>query len=125
MSDLNIVAIIDDDESILAAMSGLIRSLDYHASSFQSAEDFLASDVVETAGCVITDIQMPGMDGFALQHRLCTLKPDLPVVMMTAIVADALEIRAMAAGVRNFFRKPVSGDRLAECLAAIFSAKMI
>jgi FixJ family two-component response regulator len=64
------ISIIDDDRSIREAVRSLIRSLGYEAVAFSSAEDYLQSDRVAESECVITDLQMPGMTGIDLQHRL-------------------------------------------------------
>jgi len=122
VSACKLVAIVDDEEAILVSMSGFIRSCDYVARTFISAESFLASDAVNTARCLITDIQTPEMDGFALRARLQTLRPDIKVIMITALDDETLEERAKSVDVYAFFQKPVAVDRLAECLADIFRA---
>jgi FixJ family two-component response regulator len=65
-----LISIVDDDESMREATKGLVRSLGYHAATFSSAEEFLNSDLVHRTSCLITDMQMPGLSGADLQHRL-------------------------------------------------------
>jgi len=62
------ITIIDDDDSLRAALVGLVRSLGYTASEFASAEDFLASP--PESDCIVTDIQMPGLSGIDLKNEL-------------------------------------------------------
>jgi FixJ family two-component response regulator len=61
-----LISIVDDDPSMRDALLGLVRSLGYDVRGFASAEDFLASTDLGQFACAITDIQMPGMNGFEL-----------------------------------------------------------
>ena len=70
MSKSQIVSIVDDDASVRAAMESLVRSLGFVAFAFESADDFLRSPRVDDSACLITDVQMPGMNGLDLQDRL-------------------------------------------------------
>jgi FixJ family two-component response regulator len=65
-----IIAVIDDDPAIRDALSSLIRSSGYRVRLFASAEQFLRENAALPADCIITDIQMPGMNGLELQRRL-------------------------------------------------------
>jgi FixJ family two-component response regulator len=58
-----VISIVDDDESVRIAMNSLVRSLGYIAHTFASAEDFLRSPRLNETSCLITDVQMPGMNG--------------------------------------------------------------
>jgi len=84
------------------ALVGLVRSLGYEARSFASAEDFLACDDLERFACTITDIQMPGMNGFELKQRLDERHSTLPVVMITARTEPGLEQKALSSGATYF-----------------------
>ena len=64
------IAIVDDDESFRRATVSFIRSLGYAALQFASAEAFLKSDRLHDADCLISDVQMPGMNGIELQGKL-------------------------------------------------------
>lgn len=63
-----IVHIIDDDFSVGKALGRLLKSMDYEYKAFESAEDFLQSNAVDKAGCLILDIQLPGMKGTELRR---------------------------------------------------------
>ena len=65
-----IISIIDDDESMRCAIKSLVTSLGLDAYTFASAEAFLQSPHLEHTSCVITDLQMPGLDGVELQKSL-------------------------------------------------------
>ena len=110
------ISIIDDDRSIREAVRSLIRSLGYEAVAFSSAEDYLRSDRVAESECIITDLQMPGMTGIDLQHRLIDGGCHKPVILMSALSAEEAGAHAMKAASCRFLRKPFSDQRLIECL---------
>ena len=118
MSSAAVISIVDDDDSVRAAMRSLIRSLGYLAYEFASAEAFLASPHLQDTSCLIVDVQMPGMSGLDLQDALLARQPGLPVIFITAFPADTVRKRAEAAGAAGFFSKPVDSQSMIHCLDA-------
>ena len=118
LSSASIVSIVDDDESVRAAMSSLVRSLGYNSCVFRSAEEFLTSPRLRDTSCLIADVQMPGMSGLELQDELAIRRPDMPVIFITAFPEERIRKRAEAAGAVAFFSKPVDNDALIERLDA-------
>ena len=114
-----LISIIDDDASMREALVGLLRSLGYDVRDFASAEDFLASNDLREFACAITDIQMPGMNGFELKRELITRHGSLPVIMITARTEPGIEEKAMASGASCFLRKPFDAETLVNCLRRI------
>jgi FixJ family two-component response regulator len=110
------ISIIDDDRSIREAVRSLIRSVGYEAVAFSSAEEYLRSDRVADSECIITDLQMPGMTGIDLQHRLIERGYRKPVILMSALSAEDAGAHAIEAVSYRFLRKPFSDERLIECL---------
>ncbi len=110
------VAVVDDDEAVLDATSSFLEALGYDALAFRSGEAFLASDAGDDVSCLLTDVNMPGIDGLELQDRLRQLRPALPIIMMTALTDEALRRRALAGGARDLLRKPLAADDLIRCL---------
>jgi FixJ family two-component response regulator len=110
------ISIVDDDESVRAAMSSLVRSLGYQACEFASAEAFLASPDLQDTSCLIADIQMPGMNGLELQDALLARQQGVPIIFITAFPADRIRQRAEAAGAMGFFSKPVDSQMIIRCL---------
>lgn len=110
------ISIVDDDESIRSALLALMRSLAFKATAHESAEAMLASGEPHTADCIITDIQMPGMDGFGLIHALRAMGSDVPVIMITGRTEDRLRERAISSGAFCFLHKPFQTDTLIDCL---------
>ena len=110
------VFIIDDDASFLATMSRWLRAFGYTVKSFTSAEDFLAQRSTDAAGCVIADLEMPGMDGMALQSALVQSDKPLPIVFLTGHGDIPTSVQAMRFGAEDFLLKTASKEDL---LAAI------
>ena len=76
---MKVISIIDDDCIVREAIADLLQSLSYEVTTFESAEDFLGSGSLTETSCLITDLQMPGLDGFELQSRLIVqgIRPQL------------------------------------------------
>jgi FixJ family two-component response regulator len=113
---LRMISIVDDDGSMRDALVALFRSLGYDARGFASAEEFLASSDLEQFACTITDIQMPGMNGFELKQQLDQRHGKLPVIMITARSEPGLEEKAISSGAACFLRKPFEPEALVNCL---------
>ena len=114
-----IVSIVDDDDSVRAAMSSLVRSLGYEACVFASAEAFLESPHLHDTSCLIADIQMPGMNGLDLQSALRARQERIPIIFITAFPEERIRQRAEAAGAVGFFSKPVDGRVIIDCLDTV------
>src|SRR5260370_17267793 len=84
VSKVRIVSIIDDDPSVRVAMEGLVRSLGFVACAFESAKDFLRSPRADDTSCLITDIQMPDMNGLELQSHLIAQGRRFPIIFFPA-----------------------------------------
>jgi FixJ family two-component response regulator len=108
-----VVAIVDDDPRVLESLEELLESAGYMARSFSSAESLLASGL-SGVDVLITDIGIPGTDGFELRDLVKKAHPELPVFLITGRHEIADQSRAQ--GVSGFFRKPYEGQAL---LAAI------
>lgn len=116
MSKPHRITIVDDDELLLEATEGLIRSLGHHADTFASAEAYLNCGRVGDTACLITDVQMPGMSGIDLQHRLLAEGFRIPVIVISGILCEKVRAAALAAGAVCFLNKPVDIEHLVRCL---------
>lgn len=110
------VFVVDDDASIRDALSLLISLKGFRPSVFASAEDFLAVYDVQWRGCLLTDLQMPGMSGLELQTTLQERGIVLPVVVLTAHGDVATTRAALKNGAVDFLEKPVDDDVLIDVL---------
>ena len=111
------ISIVDDDESVREATKALVRSLGYVADTFASAEEFLQSGRARDSSCLITDVQMPGMNGIELQSRLIEQGYRLPIIFITAYPEQKTRTRALDAGAIGFLSKPFSEESLIKHLA--------
>jgi FixJ family two-component response regulator len=111
-----LISIIDDDEELRAALVALVRSLGYRGGGFASADAFLASDSVGESACIITDIQMPGLSGIDLKHRMSVDGRAAPVIIITARTEPALLDKARASGAACVLQKPFAAEALIQCL---------
>jgi len=112
-SDGQIVAIVDDDQSVQSALKDLMESAGLSARCFGSAEEFLESDRNET-GCLIADIRMPGMSGLDLQAKLKAEGSRLPIIFISAHSDAKMKTQAMTAGAIEFLSKPFDDEVLLE-----------
>jgi FixJ family two-component response regulator len=114
MNDTNYVFIIDDDAAVLDSLGMLLEASGYTVATFHGAEDFLEVCTPETHGCIILDVDMPDMDGPALQDELKRRGLTLPVIFLSGHGTIPLTVRALKAGAIDFLTKPVSGTVLLE-----------
>jgi len=110
-----LIAVVDDDGMVRTSLTRLLRSMGFQVQVFESGEAFLTASNPDI-DCVISDMQMPGMNGLALQHRIVAERPDLPVIFMTAFPDELTRSRAMAAGAGCYLEKPCSADALSRCI---------
>ncbi|HZH83583.1 MAG TPA: response regulator [Phototrophicaceae bacterium] len=110
------VSIVDDDPHAREGIKELVESLGYNALAFVSAQDFLQSGAVAKTSCLITDLQMPGLNGLELQERLQAQGYQTPVILITAYPNESHRRRALSAGAVGFLSKPFEERSLLECL---------
>jgi FixJ family two-component response regulator len=110
------IAIIDDDESIRTGLDFLVTSLGYNVYTFASAADFLQSEQLHNASCVITDVRMPFMSGIQLQAHLRGTGYKVPFIFITAVPEESIRRQAFNDGAIGFLNKPVDNQALIACL---------
>jgi len=115
-----VLYIVDDEPEVRRALSRLLRAAGYTTRSFGSASEFLASGEARlSAGCIILDLAMPGLNGLELQECLTEYGCRRPIIFLTGNGDISKTVRAMKAGAVNFLTKPVD-DR--ELFAAVEEA---
>jgi FixJ family two-component response regulator len=119
VADPPLISIVDDDDSVREALLGLVRSVGFAASTFASAEEFVNSDQLGNADCLILDVCMPGMSGIELQRQLVADRCAVPVIFITAHEDEGLRAQALRGGAEAVLIKPFSEEAL---LNAIHSA---
>lgn len=118
-----LIAVIDDDSSIRAAINSLLRSRGYAVLTFGSAENFLQSAELNAIACMITDVQMPVMGGIELQAMLRAQGCTVPFVFITAFPEAAVHMQAMNGGATCFLTKPFDAPTLFEYVEIALSAR--
>jgi two-component system response regulator FixJ len=119
MADALLVHVVDDDEAVRDSLSVLLESAGLSVRTYESATAFLEALPKIGAGCVLTDVQMPGLDGLALQRRLTALGIRLPVIVMTGHGDVPIAVESLKAGAADFLEKPFDDEQL---LSAVQSA---
>jgi FixJ family two-component response regulator len=112
MSEIRLISVIDDDESLRRALNRLIRSFGFPVVVFASAHEFLLSDRVQDTACLILDMQMPRMNGLQLQSHLAQAGCRIPIIFITAYPDERARARALQAGAVDVLQKPFSDDVL-------------
>src|SRR5580658_11294708 len=116
----NLVAILDEDESIRDALLDLVESERLPALCFNSAEEFLDSRAGREASCLIADIRMPGISGLELQATLKSERCPVPIIFITGLGDISMAVSAMREGAIDFLTKPVDDATLLKSVQKAF-----
>ena len=123
MSEVPLISIVDDDALARDGIRELVESLGYKAIAFASAQHFLASRVLAETTCLITDVQMPGLNGLELQEALQSQGHQTPVIVITAYPNERYRTRALENGAVGYLSKPFDDESLIECLSAAIKSR--
>jgi FixJ family two-component response regulator len=107
-----VVAVVDDDQSILRSLQDLFESADYPVRVFTSGAALLDSGCLGGIACLISDVDMPGMDGFELLRQVHEARPGLPVILITAYPETLNRLPRSDEGSPRVFIKPFDGEEL-------------
>jgi DNA-binding NtrC family response regulator len=106
------IVVIEDQPGFRESLELVLQLAEFAVVSYDNAEDAMAQMPHAGADAVLTDLQLPGMDGVEVIKRCRELAPELPVVMMTAHGNVATAVQAMQCGAYDFIEKPFSNERL-------------
>jgi FixJ family two-component response regulator len=113
-----LVIIVDDDASVREALSELILSAGFEPVCFASTNELLNADVLDSPGCLILDVRMPGASGLNLQHHLVQTGNPKPIIFLTGHGDIPMTVQAMKAGAVDFLTKPVRDQTLLDAVIA-------
>lgn len=113
-----VVAVVDDDPGVLRSLEYLLESADYGVRLFSSGAELLDGCLAEI-DCLVSDIDMPGMDGFELLRRAHAARPGLPIILITGYPETVKRLPTLEQSKPRVFTKPFRGPEL---LAAIDEA---
>jgi FixJ family two-component response regulator len=118
-----LVAVVENDVRVLQALGNLIESAGYEVALFESAAAFLGSEpAIDTLACLISDVDLNGMDGFQLQQILWQRRPAVPVILISGRFAST-DPRAAGPNNRGMFEKPIDSDLLLNAIRQSVTAE--
>jgi len=114
MAERGNVYIVDDETIIRRSLVLLLGEAGYECRPFASGSDFVEALDYIAPGCVLLDIHMPSLDGFSVQDALLRLRPEMPVIFMTAAGSISAAVRVIKKGAVDYLEKPFSDEHLLE-----------
>jgi len=112
-----VVAVVDDDQSVLQSLEYLLESADYAVRLFVSATAFLESGRLSEVDCLISDVDMPGTDGFELVRLVRAAHPQLPIILITGFPDRLTRLPPLEGSNPRLFTKPFQGHELLEAVS--------
>jgi FixJ family two-component response regulator len=113
-----LVIIVDDDKSVSEGLSELILSAGFRPVCFGSIRELLDGDILESPGCLILDVRMPGGSGLDLQQHLAQSGNLKPIIFLTGHGDIPMTVQAMKAGAVDFLTKPARDQTLLDAVLA-------
>jgi FixJ family two-component response regulator len=111
-----VVFVVDDDASVRRAIKRLVESVGLQVELFGSATEFMSSQRPDAAGCLVTDIRLPGISGLDLHRELVKADDEIPTIFITAHGDIPMTVRAMKAGAVEFLTKPFRDQDLLDAI---------
>ena len=112
----SVVFVVDDDPSVRASLRRLFTSVGLTVEVFPSAQAFLQRARVDSPGCLVLDVRLPGLSGLDLQRELAGTDTALPIVFLTGHGDIPMSVRAMKAGAVEFLTKPFREQDLLDAI---------
>ncbi len=116
------VFLVDDEREVRSALSRALELRGYAVQAFPSATEFLEAYVPDSAGCLVLDYGMPGMNGLELQQEMNARKIKLPIVFISGHGGVPESVQAMKGGAIDFIQKPFRQSVLLDCINNAFEA---
>jgi CheY-like chemotaxis protein len=116
------VLLVEDDRTITEVITGLLQARGHAVQAVPHGLAALTEVALKRFDIALLDLDLPGMDGLSLAAQLRAQGMPLPLLAVTARADAQAEMQAHGAGFDGFLRKPVTGDLLAEAIAAAIEA---
>jgi RNA polymerase sigma factor (sigma-70 family) len=110
------IHVVDDDLSFRKATGRVLRASGYQVRLYESAAQLLTTLPAPTRGCILLDVQMPGLNGPQLQEQLAKIGFELPIIFLTGYGDIPASVRAIKAGAEDFLAKPAPRKMLLEAI---------
>jgi FixJ family two-component response regulator len=111
-----VVFVVDDDESVCAALKGLFGSVGLRVETFRVATEFLKRELPNAPSCLVLDVRLPGLSGLDFQAELSKADIRIPIVFITGHGDIPMTVRAMKAGAIEFLIKPFRDQDLLDAV---------
>jgi DNA-binding NtrC family response regulator len=111
-----LVCVVDDELSTRESLSSLLRSAGLNVQTYSSAQEFLSKASIEALGCLVLDVQLPGISGLDLQQELASKDIQIPIIFITGHGDVPMSVRAIKAGAIEFLTKPFDDEYLLEAI---------
>src|ERR1700749_3031408 len=115
MPSNEMVYIVDDDATVVAPLSSLLRANGKQVQVFTSGQDFLDFERQDSCACLILDLRMPGLNGLQVQESIAA-QTTIPVIFMTGRGDVPSTVTAMKGGAMDFLTKPIDEAALLGCI---------
>jgi len=110
------IFVVDDDESVCRALKTLLMTFDFEVITYNSAISFFEAVPNDEPGCLVLDIHMPELDGWAAQKKIFESGSKRPVIFISAEKQETVGDRALKVGAVGFLQKPVNGQTLVDLI---------
>jgi len=121
----SIIYVVDDDASVCRALGLLLKSHGFNVETFTRAKDFLAFKHPKLLSCLISDIRLPNINGFALQEMMAQEGIVTPVIFITGHGDIPMSVKAMKAGAIDFLSKPFTDKQLLDAITLALSRSKV
>jgi two-component system response regulator FixJ len=112
-----VIAIVDDDDAVRRSSATLLRGAGHRVECYSSGSELLASDLRSDLDCILLDLHMPGLDGFAVMRKLRERGMTAPILVLTGNADVPTAVEAMRLGAVDFLEKPCPPEGLAAAVA--------
>ena len=112
-----LISIVDDDDGVRLALRDMLAAAGWRVADFASPDAFLADPASGASACVISDLQMPGMDGLALHRALLARGEAPPLLLISAFASRVVHVQAARPGVQAVREKPFEAEALLAAVA--------
>ncbi len=112
-----VVHVVEDDPSARSATVRFLQAAGHVARAHASATEFLDSGSLHTPGCIVLDLQMPGLSGLDLQQQVAASEEPLPIIFLSGHGKLQDSVRAMKSGALDFLTKASDGDQLLDAVS--------
>src|SRR6266446_3291554 len=114
--DRPVVVVIDDEVSVRESLAHLVRSMGLNVETFGSAQEFLTRRCTNGPGCLVLDVNLPGLSGLDLQQELAKINARIPTIFISGHADIPMTVRAMKGGAVEFLTKPCRDEDLLKAI---------